>query len=142
MQVFPKQKRTKNRFLRYLHDRNNTVSQIVISDNCSWQVETALSSEDYGKDLASVQNLLRKHQLIEVDISAHEERITTLTNQCKHFIEIEHFDAVKITEKHETIVKRFEKITVMRTTRRTKLEQSLALHQFYRDIDDEESWIK
>ncbi|XP_065068119.1 spectrin alpha chain, non-erythrocytic 1-like [Rhopilema esculentum] len=106
------------------------------------EVETALSSEDYGKDLASVQNLLRKHQLIEVDISAHEERITVLTNQCEHFIKIEHFDAVRIKEKHETIVRRFEKITVMRTTRRSKLEQSLSLHQFYRDIDDEESWIK
>ena len=30
----------------------------------------------------------------------------------------------------------------MTKTRRTKLEQSLALHQLYRDIDDEESWIK
>lgn len=31
-----------------------------------------LSSEEYGKDLASVQNLLKKHQLLEADISAHE----------------------------------------------------------------------
>eukprot|EP00794_Sanderia_malayensis_P015984 gene15984-17594_t len=106
------------------------------------EVETALSSEDYGKDLATVQNLLRKHQLIEVDIAAHEERIATLSNQCKHFIEIGHFDAVNIKEKHEIIIHRFEKITTMRTTRRVKLEKSLNLQQFYRDIDDEESWIK
>lgn len=36
------------------------------------QVEALLASEDYGKDLASVNNLLKKHQLLEADISAHE----------------------------------------------------------------------
>lgn len=31
-----------------------------------------LASEEYGKDLASVQNLLKKHQLLEADVAAHE----------------------------------------------------------------------
>ena len=35
-------------------------------------MEALLSSEDYGKDLDSVQNLLKKHQFIEADIAAHE----------------------------------------------------------------------
>lgn len=35
-------------------------------------MEALLASEDYGKDLASVNNLLKKHQLLEADISAHE----------------------------------------------------------------------
>jgi len=39
---------------------------------CHPQVEALLASEDYGKDLASVNNLLKKHQLLEADISAHE----------------------------------------------------------------------
>lgn len=44
---------------------------------CQLQVEALLASEDYGKDLASVNNLLKKHQLLEADISAHEvSRVT------------------------------------------------------------------
>lgn len=39
------------------------------------EVESLLTSEDSGKDLASVQNLMKKHQLVEADISAHEDRI-------------------------------------------------------------------
>lgn len=35
------------------------------------EVETLLSSEDYGRDLASIENLLKKHQLIEADIATH-----------------------------------------------------------------------
>ena len=31
-----------------------------------------LNSEEYGKDLSSVQNLLKKHQLLEADVAAHE----------------------------------------------------------------------
>ena len=35
-------------------------------------MEAQLSSEDCGRDLAAVQNLLKKHQLLEADITAHE----------------------------------------------------------------------
>jgi len=40
-----------------------------------------LASEEYGKDLASVQNLAKKHQLLEADIAAHEDRIKVLTHR-------------------------------------------------------------
>lgn len=36
------------------------------------KVEASLSQDDYGRDLASVQNLIKKHQLVEADIAAHE----------------------------------------------------------------------
>lgn len=39
------------------------------------EVESLLTSEDAGKDLASVQNLMKKHQLVEADVEAHEDRI-------------------------------------------------------------------
>ena len=39
---------------------------------CLVQVESQLSSEDCGRDLAAAQNLLKKHQLLEADITAHE----------------------------------------------------------------------
>ena len=38
-----------------------------------------LASEDHGKDLASVQNLLKKHQLMEADIAAHEVCLHSLS---------------------------------------------------------------
>lgn len=39
------------------------------------EVESLLTSEDAGRDLASVQNLMKKHQLVEADIQHHEDRI-------------------------------------------------------------------
>ena len=40
--------------------------------------DAALSSEDYGKDLASVQALQRKHEVIERDLAAVEEKVKFL----------------------------------------------------------------
>ena len=42
---------------------------------CCWsvsQVEAQVSSEDVGHDLAAVQSMLKKHHLLEADITAHE----------------------------------------------------------------------
>lgn len=71
---------------------NPLYSRMVSSLNHTWscfllfplrlQVEALLASEDYGKDLASVNNLLKKHQLLEADISAHE--VTKLTHILIH----------------------------------------------------------
>lgn len=44
------------------------------------EVESLLTSEDAGRDLASVQNLMKKHQLVEADIQHHEDRIKGIAN--------------------------------------------------------------
>ena len=71
-------------------------------------MENALASTDYGKDLSSARTLLKKHQLIEVEIKSTGDRIATLQTQCEYFNEIKHFDIIRITETTEKIVTRFE----------------------------------
>jgi spectrin alpha len=39
------------------------------------ELEGQLSSEDFGKDLISVQNLQKKLALLESDYNAHQDRI-------------------------------------------------------------------
>lgn len=38
--------------------------------------DKVLSSDDYGKDLASVNALLRKHEALERDLAAVEDKVT------------------------------------------------------------------
>ncbi|XP_077778947.1 spectrin alpha chain, non-erythrocytic 1-like [Podarcis muralis] len=106
------------------------------------EVEALLASEDYGKDLASVNNLLKKHQLLEADISAHEDRLKDLNGQADSLMTSSAFDTSQVKEKRETVNGRFQRITAMAAGRRAKLNESHRLHQFFRDMDDEESWIK
>lgn len=106
------------------------------------EVEASLSHDDYGRDLASVQNLIKKHQLVEADIAAHEDRITDLQAQTQHFAEVGHFDADSLQDKSRIIAERYDKVKDMAADRHKMLDESNALHQFYRDVDDEESWVK
>ncbi|XP_077987102.1 spectrin alpha chain, non-erythrocytic 1-like isoform X2 [Glandiceps talaboti] len=117
---------------------------IGIKDIDFWlgEVEAALSSEDYGRDLTSVQNLIKKHQLLEADIAAHEDRVKDLNAQADSFVETGHFAAEAIREKQITINERYERVRELSVRRRDKLNESNTKHQFLRDIDDEESWIK
>ncbi|KAJ8346496.1 hypothetical protein SKAU_G00278970 [Synaphobranchus kaupii] len=106
------------------------------------EVDALLASEDYGKDLASVNNLLKKHQLLEADISAHEERLKDLNGQADSLMTSDAFDTTLVKEKRTAVNARFVKIQSMAAGRRGKLNESHRLHQFFRDLDDEESWIK
>ncbi|KAF4520896.1 hypothetical protein B566_EDAN010311 [Ephemera danica] len=106
------------------------------------EVESLLTSEDAGKDLASVQNLMKKHQLVEADISAHEDRISDMNGQADSLIESGQFDAASIQEKRQSINERYERIQNLAAHRQARLNEANTLHQFFRDIADEESWIK
>lgn len=53
----------------------------------------------FGQDLTSVQNLQKKHALLEADVSSHAERIDALRAQAEQFIEKGHFDADNIKSK-------------------------------------------
>ncbi|VEN43034.1 unnamed protein product [Callosobruchus maculatus] len=106
------------------------------------EVESLLTSEDAGKDLASVQNLMKKHQLVEADIQHHEDRIKDMNNQAESLIESGQFDTASIQEKRQSINERYERIKNLAAHRQARLNEANTLHQFFRDIADEESWIK
>ncbi|XP_030853592.1 spectrin alpha chain, non-erythrocytic 1 isoform X3 [Strongylocentrotus purpuratus] len=117
---------------------------ISVKDINFWlgEMENALASEDVGRDLASVTNLIKKHQLLEDDIAAHEDRIQVLNKQADSFIEAGHFDPENMRQTKENINQRYERIKDLTVDRRGKLNESHRVYQFFRDIDDEESWIK
>lgn len=47
-------------------------------DNWMDDVELQLQSEDHGRDLTSVQHLLKKHQALEADINAHSDAVQSV----------------------------------------------------------------
>lgn len=106
------------------------------------EVESLLTSEDSGKDLASVQNLMKKHQLVTADIQAHEDRIKDMNQQADSLVESGQFDSAGIQEKRQSINERYERICNLAAHRQARLNEANTLHQFFRDIADEESWIK
>lgn len=81
-------------------------------------------------------------QLIEADISSHEERVNDMNNQGDSLISSEQFDMEDIEEKRSSINQRFERVKDVAAQRQSLLNEANTMHQFFRDIADEESWIK
>merc|ERR1711962_668875 len=106
------------------------------------EVESILTTDEVGKDLASVQNLMKKHQLVEADIIAHEDRIMDMIDQADSLVDSGQFDSNDIQNKRDNISKRYKHIQDLAAHRQSLLNEANTLHQFFRDIADEESWIK
>jgi spectrin alpha len=106
------------------------------------EVESLLKSDDSGKDLSSVQNLIKKHQLIEADIASHEDRVKDMNILADSLIESGQFDSPTIQDKRASINDRYERIKSLAGQRRQSLFEADTMHKFFRDIADEESWIK
>merc|ERR1719458_383086 len=106
------------------------------------EVKSLLNTDDSGKDLASVQNLTKKHQLVEADILSHEDRMDDMNDQATSLIQSEQFDNEDIDGKRMSINDRYQNVLVLAEDRHSRLKEAITLHQFFRDIADEESWIK
>lgn len=66
--------------------------------------ETALLSEDYGRDLASVQALQRKHEGLERDLDALEEKVKTLGLDAAQLVGAQPKSGRVVREKEKEIV--------------------------------------
>ena len=71
-----------------------------------------------------------------------QDRLKDLNSQADSLMTSSAFDTSQVKDKRDTINGRFQKIKSMAASRRAKLNESHRLHQFFRDMDDEESWIK
>ena len=78
---------------------------------------------------------LFNQQLVEADIIAHEDRINDMNEQAESLENSGQFDSIDIRNKKENISMRYKHIQDL-------LSETNTLHQFLRDIADEESWIK
>ena len=106
------------------------------------EIESQITSEDFGKDLTSVQNLQKKHALLESDVSSRQDRVDGIVNAADQFMERGHFDADNIKAKQEIVLERYNNLFAPVKNRKSKLSDALRLQQFYRDVEDEEDWIR
>jgi spectrin alpha len=115
-----------------------------VEDIMAWcsDVQQSLGLSDFGRDLTDVQNLLKKHALLEAEIQGQQDRIEALATQAKEFVAAGNFQASIISEKQAELTQVYQGLAGPCAARRKKLEDSLKLQQFFRDVDDEEAWIR
>lgn len=71
-----------------------------------------------------------------------KDRIDGISIQARQFQEAGHFDADNIRKKQEALVVRYDALREPMAMRKQKLSDSLRLQQLFRDVEDEETWIR
>lgn len=62
-----------------------------------------LSSDEYGRDLASIQALQRKHEGVERDLAALQDKVNTLSQEAERLCGIHIDHAGQIRDKENEI---------------------------------------
>ncbi|XP_067682927.1 spectrin beta chain, non-erythrocytic 5-like isoform X3 [Haliotis asinina] len=116
----------------------------VADDLNTWmdEVENQLESEDHGKDLTTVNALLKKHQQLEQDISTHQEKVQDVLDAAQVFKESRHFLNKELQATAREVSDRYNSLSEPCHIRRDNLEEALRMYQFFRDVEDELSWIQ
>lgn len=141
-----------NRLLAEMENKNTKLEQANdqlqftrnIEDFEMWLSETEgqLMSEDTGLNLDAVANLQKKHNLLEADIAAHQDRVQYFAKKADEFESSGHFDADKIRARQREVDQRYAAMQEPLRKRKDRLAAAYKLHQLLRDIEDEEDWIR
>ena len=65
-----------------------------------------------------------------------------ITENAQQFVDNHHFHADAIEAKQQALVKRYNQLEQPVNKKKKDLEDSRRYHQFLRDVEDEESWIR
>lgn len=127
--------------------QQNFQEMLYILDSME-ELKMRLLSDDYGKHLMGVEDLLQKHSLVEADINVLGERVKIVVQQSQRFLDEENTEGYRpcdpavIIERVQELEDAYSELVKLAVERRARLEESRKLWQFYWDMADEENWIK
>lgn len=125
--------------------QQNFQEMLYILDSME-EIKLRLLTDDYGKHLMGVEDLLQKHSLVEADINVLGERVKVVVQQSQRFLQQEEgyrpCDPAITIERIQQLEDAYAELVRLAIERRKRLEDSRKLWQFYWDMADEENWIK
>nr|XP_057942145.1 spectrin family protein isoform X1 [Doryrhamphus excisus] len=104
-------------------------------------LESQLHSDDYGKDLTSVNILLKKHQMLEHQMEVREKEVQSLQSQALALSQ-EDAGLSEVDGQQRRVTDSFSSLQEPLKQRRQRLLASKEAHQFNRDLEDEILWVK
>ena len=96
--------------------------------------QVVLAGAELGDSVGEVDSLLKKHENTEKLVGAQDEKVANLCEFGEQLVSNGHNEAVKIRERVKAVCERRTKLKEELITRRSKLEESSKIAQFYQDV--------
>uniref|UniRef100_A0A7N4NUH7 Spectrin beta chain n=1 Tax=Sarcophilus harrisii TaxID=9305 RepID=A0A7N4NUH7_SARHA len=105
-----------------------------------------LQSQDLGKHLAGVEDLLQLHELVEADIAVQAERVRAISASALRFSDptagYKPCEPQLVSQRVEALQQSYEGLCELAATRRAQLEESRRLWRFLWEAGEAEAWIR
>lgn len=121
--------------------------EVLLHQTCddidSWmnELEKQIENTDTGTDLASVNILMQKQQMIETQMAVKAKQVTELETQAEYLQKTVPDKMDEIKEKKSKVEERFEQLKAPLLVRQRHLAKKKEAFQFRRDVEDEKLWI-
>ena len=92
----------------------------------------ALPQDNFGYELPAVEAAMKKHEAIEADIAAYEERVQGVAELAQALATEGYYDARRVAAQRDSVLRQWALLTGLVGARRTRLEQNLALQKAQR----------
>ncbi|XP_055497034.1 spectrin beta chain, non-erythrocytic 5 [Leucoraja erinacea] len=104
-------------------------------------LQSVVSSDDYGKHLFDVVDMAQKHNLVVSQISAHGETLKHISQRVDDLRRCSELRTDVVKRKLKALNGLYSNLLECSKARHCKLQQQQILYEFFRDSEEEESWI-
>ncbi|XP_077945298.1 spectrin beta chain, non-erythrocytic 5 isoform X2 [Gasterosteus aculeatus] len=101
------------------------------------ELQSQASSSEVGKQLAEVESLLQKQDLLEAQISAHGETISTISSKS---MKVKVIGGLQIQSRVADLDSQYRSLVSLSSSRRLQLEAQRRLFDFFSDCEEAEFW--
>ena len=121
--------------------------QVLYEQTCddidTWvsDLEKQMVTVGTGEDLASVNILMQKQQMIETQMAIKAQQVSELGAQAEYLERMTPEKVEEIQQKKEAVERRFDELKAPLVMRQRELEKKKEAYQFRRDVADEKLWI-
>ncbi|XP_071665312.1 spectrin beta chain, non-erythrocytic 5 [Patagioenas fasciata] len=105
------------------------------------ELQVLVNSQDCGKQLLEVVDLLQKHNLLDSQISSYDDRLTHITQRTTEISKDSTVKPEVLHAKVQMLRQLYQNLIALSKSRKSQLEEALKLFEFFRDCKEEESWI-
>ena len=105
------------------------------------ELEAPVSSTDFGHDVDSVNELLKKEKVIEEELNKIEASLEAVENQRQNTLGEEDRDSEEVVKAKTDLEDHFKNLKDKSADRHKKLLAALALFKLYNEADLVNSWI-
>lgn len=116
------------------HLRFKLVKQSFLSHVYFLNILISFLQDNFGFDLQAVEAATKKHEAIETDIAAYEERVLAVVAVARELETENYHDIKRIAARKDNVLRLWEYLLELLKARRQRLEMNLGLQRVFQEM--------